>query len=160
MPASVVWVAFLCRLTTFTPSRVTRPVLGFTRSTRARLPFSSPEITCTVSPLVTWSLKRGLGWLRSRRRFLKTSGFISDHLRRERYDLHVLLFPELAGHRPEDAGGARLALVVDQHRGILVEADVGAVLAPGLFRGAHDDRLGHVALLDLAGGDRVLHRHD
>jgi len=30
---------------------------------------------------------------------------------------------------PEDAGGARLAFVVDQHRRVLVEADVGAVLA-------------------------------
>src|SRR5439155_633363 len=52
IPASAVCVARRCRLTMFTPSMVTRPVLRCTRSTRPCLPLSSPEMTCTVSPLV------------------------------------------------------------------------------------------------------------
>src|SRR3990170_4767331 len=158
MPASVAWVAFRCRFTTLTSSRVTRPVLGWTRSTRARFPASSPEITCTMSPLVTWSLTRGLGWWRSRRRFLKTSGFISDHLRRKRHDLHVLLVAQLARDWAENAGGPGFPGVVDEHRGIFIEPDVGPVLAAGFLGRPHDHRPGHVPLLDLAGGNGVLDR--
>src|SRR2546427_5416924 len=85
---------------------------------------------------------------------------MSDDLRRQRHDLHELLLAQLAAHRAEDAGGARLAFVVDQHRRGLVEADVGAVLALGLLRRPHDHRFHHLALLHLAGGDRVLDRDD
>src|SRR5205814_3170760 len=74
---------------------------------------------------------------------------MSDHLRRERHDLHEPLLAQLATHRPEDARGAGLALIGDEHRGVLVEPDVGAVLAPRLLRGAHDHGLHHLALLDL-----------
>src|SRR5688500_8493641 len=82
-----------------------------------------------------------------------------QHLRRERHDLHVLLLAQLARHRAEDARRARLSRLVDEDRGVLVEPDVGAVLAARLLRGADDDRLGHVALLHLAGRDGVLDRH-
>src|SRR5512141_869839 len=82
-----------------------------------------------------------------------------QHLRRERHDLHVPLLAQLARHGAEDARRARLPGVVDQDGGVLVEPDVGPVLAADLLRGAYDDRLGHVALLHLAGGDRVLDRH-
>src|SRR5258706_11608797 len=85
-----------------------------------------------MSPLVTWSLIRTGRGCRTRRRFLKTSGFMSDDLRRERDDLHVLLLAQLARHGTEDAGRPGLPGVVDQHRRVLVEADVGAVLAAGL----------------------------
>src|SRR5690349_368123 len=85
---------------------------------------------------------------------------MSDDLRRERHDLHESLLAQLPSHRPEDAGRAGLALVRDEHRGVLVEPDIGAVLALGLFGRAHDHRSRHLALLDLAGGDRVLDRHD
>src|ERR687890_1300201 len=82
-----------------------------------------------------------------------------QHLRRERDDLHVPLLAQLAGDGPEDARGPRLAVVGDQDGGVLVEPDVGAVLAPGLLGRSHDNRLGHVALLHLAGGNGVLDRH-
>src|SRR5512147_653461 len=83
-------------------------------------------------------------------------------LRRERDDLHVPLLAQLAGDGPEDPGGPRLAVVGDEDGGVLVEPDVRAVLAPGLLGRPDDDRLGHVALLHLAGGDGVLdgHHHD
>src|SRR5258708_12793829 len=85
---------------------------------------------------------------------------MSDHLRRERHDLHELLLAQLAAHGPEDAGGARLAGVRDEHRGVLVEADVGAVLALRFLGRAHDYRLHHLALLDLPGRDGVLDGDD
>src|SRR5207245_10618348 len=63
-------------------------------------------------------------------------------------------------YRPEDAGRAGLALVGDEHRGVLVEADVGAVLALRLLGGPDDDGPRHLALLDLPGRDGVLDRDD
>ena len=50
--------------------------------------------------------------------------------------------------------------VVDQHRRVVVEADVRAVGAPDLLRRPHDHRLHDVALLHLGVRDRLLHRHD
>src|SRR5437879_5408018 len=156
-------VARLCFFTTFTPSTTTRNCLGYTCRTLPSRPRSSPRITRTWSPLATWSLWRegSRSVRRARRLFLKTSGFISDHLRRERYDLHELLLAQLATDRPEDAGRAGLALVGDEHRGVLVEPDVGAVLALRLLGGPDDDGPHHLALLDLPGRDGVLDRdHD
>src|SRR5207244_2348768 len=81
--------------------------------------------------------------------------------RRERHDLHELFLTQLPAHRAEDARGARLALLGDEHGSVLVEADVGAVLALGLLGRAHDHRPHHLPLLDLARGDGVLDRdHD
>src|SRR3954462_8814083 len=85
---------------------------------------------------------------------------MSEHLRGERDDLHVAAVAQLAGHRPEDARAARVAALVDDDRGVLVELDIGPVLAPELLLRAHDDGLDDVALLDgalrrglLDGGD-------
>src|SRR5918997_1696139 len=91
------------------------------------LPLSLPEITMTSSSV---------------------RSFISQHLRGERDDLHEPAVAQLAGHRPEDARAARGVLGVDDHRGVLVEGDVGAVLAPELLLRAHDHGLHHLALLD------------
>src|SRR5512140_856617 len=104
-------------------------------------------------------IRSGALW-RTRLAFLNTSGFMSEHLRRERDDLHVLLLAQFARHGTEDTGRLWLALVVDEDGGILVEPDVGPVLPTDLLRGAHDDRLEHLALLHLAGRDRVLDGHD
>src|SRR5687768_18618965 len=159
MPPSAVGVARRCRFTRFTPWILIRPVLGNTWSTLPCFPLSSPEITWTVSPLVMRSRSRTGGFRRIRLAFLYTSGFMLQHLRGERHDLHVALFAQLARDRAENAGGPRLPGVVDQDRGVLVEADIGAVLAPGLLGRPDDHRLGHVTLLHLAGRDRVLDGH-
>src|SRR3954468_7745264 len=71
-----------------------------------------------------------------------------EHLRREGDDLHEVALAQLAGHRPEDARAARVVLGVDDHRGVLVEGDVGAILAAELLLRAHDDGLDHLALAD------------
>src|SRR3954449_3374790 len=73
---------------------------------------------------------------------------MSEHLRGEADDLHEAAVAQLTRHRPEDARAARVVLGVDDHRGVLVERDVGAVFAPELLLRAHDDRLDDVALLD------------
>src|ERR687893_331143 len=108
------------------------------------LPLSLPEITMTSSSV---------------------RSFISEHLRGERDDLHEPAVAQLAGHRTEDARAARVVLVVDDHRGVLVEGDVRAVLAPELLLRAHDHGLDDLALLDRPlrvrlldrGGDDVPH---
>src|ERR671932_273682 len=71
-----------------------------------------------------------------------------EHLRGQADDLHEVALAQLAGHRPEDARAARVVLGVDDHGRVLVEGDVGAVVAPELLLRAHDDRLDDLALLD------------
>src|ERR1019366_7241676 len=73
---------------------------------------------------------------------------------------HELLVAQFAADGPEDTGSARLQLVVDQHGGVLVETDVGAVGTTPLLLGANDDAADHVTLLHRGAGDGVLHRSD
>src|SRR6478672_4019510 len=116
-----------CFLATFTPSTTTLPALGSAAMTSPSLPRSLPLRTRTRSPLRI---------------------FMSDHLRGQRHDAHEPLLPQLTTHRAEDAGTAGLALVVDQHRCVLVEADVAAVGTPLLLLGSDDDALDDITLLD------------
>src|SRR4051812_39774548 len=71
-----------------------------------------------------------------------------EDLRRKADDLHEVAVAQLARHRAEDAGAARVVRRVDDHGGVLVEGDVRAVVAPELLLRAHDDRLDDLALLD------------
>src|SRR5215207_3822033 len=129
--------AFRCFFTMLIPSTVTRPVLVNTRSTFPSFPLSSPRITRTVSPRDTGIFTRSA--LMACRFALVTLGRVdlrcfrmrmSDHLGRQRHDLHVLLVAQLARDRTEDTRRARLALLVDDHDGVLIELDVAAVLPP------------------------------
>src|SRR3984885_6690507 len=83
---------------------------------------------------------------------------MSKHLRGERDDAHEALVAQLAADGPEDAGPARLLLVIDENGCVLVEADVAAVRPPLLLLGPHDDALDDVALLHGGTGDGVLDR--
>src|SRR5580704_13766488 len=83
---------------------------------------------------------------------------MSEHLRCERHDAHEALVAQLAADGPEDAGPARLLLVIDENGGVLVEADVAAVGTPLLLLRPHDDALDDVALLDGSAGYGVLDR--
>src|SRR5690606_4258677 len=107
-----------------------------TSRTRPSLPRSRPAMTTTRSPFLTLAM--------------------SEHLRCQRDDLHELLVTQLAAHRAEDTRAARLAVVLEDHCGVLVELDVWAVRAAALLAGAHDDSLDDVTLLDVAPGDGVL----
>src|SRR5207248_6233684 len=84
----------------------------------------------------------------------------SKHLWCEGHDLHEVALAQLAGDGAEDARPARVSLVVDDHGRVLVEGDVGAVLAVVLLLRAHHHRRHHLALLDAAVGRRLLDRAD
>src|SRR5919107_1273846 len=101
------------------------------------LPLSLPEITMTLSSV---------------------RSFISEHLRGQGDDLHEPAVAQLARHRTEDARAARVVLGVDDHGGVLVERDVGAVLAPELLARADHDGLDDLALLDRPLRRRLLDR--
>src|SRR5262249_61107503 len=73
-----------------------------------------------------------------------------------RDDFQVVAVAQLAGDGPEDACSARVALVVDQHGGVLVEADVAAIRAAELLGGPYDNGAHHVTLLDRGIGDGLL----
>src|SRR3954464_12187434 len=100
------------------------------------LPLSSPRMTRTVSPFDTCSFTRSAlsAWRfrltargRSVLRCLRT--LISNHLGRQRHDLHVALLAELARHGTEDTGGPGLPIFVDDDDRVLVEPDVRTILA-------------------------------
>src|SRR3954462_4142032 len=113
----------------FSPSTNTRSLLRSVRRTSPVLPLSLPDRTMTSS---------------SRRIFM------SEHLRGQRDDLHEAAVAQFAGHRPEDARAAGVVLRVDDHGGVLVEGDVGAVVAPEGLLGAYHHGGDDLALLDRA----------
>src|SRR6187401_57713 len=87
-------------------------------------------------------------------------GHDSKHLRCQRDDPHEALFAQLPADRAENAGAAWLAIVSQDHRGILIELDVGPIGAAMLLRGTYDHRLDDLALLDVAARDGVFDRSD
>src|SRR2546430_5105995 len=104
-------------------------------------PRSLPATTTTVSPFFTF--------------------MASHHLRGERDDLHVALPSQLPPDRAEDTRATRIAALLDDHGGVLVELDVRAVGPPPLLGGTDDDRPDDVALLHAGTRDGVLDgRHD
>src|SRR5688572_19239291 len=140
MPPLMFFCGFgrVCRLIKFTPSTTTRFLSGTTDSTRPFLPRSLPSRT------ITWS-------------FLRIDiPMALQHLWSERDDLHEAALAQFARHRPEHARADRLALVVDQHRGVAIEPDVAAVLAALLLAHADHYRLHYLALLDVAFRRRLL----
>src|SRR5277367_498914 len=149
-----------CFFTIMTPSTRTRFLSAMTRRTRPCLPLSLPAITSTLSlrlilmPAITLfhprrSCCRGAGLRFYVLRAPANGRRVKlDDLGCERDDLEELLFAELAGHGAEDAGADRLVNVVDDDSGVLVEADIGTVLAAILLAGTYDHRLDDLALFD------------
>src|SRR5580658_8700208 len=80
-----------------------------------------------------------------------------DNLRREGNDLHKTLVAQPASHRPEHARADRFANVRDQHRGVRVEANVGAVLAARFLTHPYDHAAHHLSLLDGRFRSRFFH---
>src|SRR5208282_2438561 len=79
------------------------------------------------------------------------------HFRRQRHNLQKFLLAQFASHRTEYARPYRLAGFINQHRRILIEADVRPIPPPVLFPRPHDDRLYHFALLYLTVGRSLFH---
>jgi hypothetical protein len=78
---------------------------------------------------------------------------MSEDLRRQGHDLHVLLGAKLTSNGSEDTSSDRLAILVNKNSGVGVKANVAAVLATELLGGADDNSPNHRALLDLPVGD-------
>src|SRR2546425_3474548 len=69
-----------------------------------------------------------------------------------------LFVAQLARHRAEDARANGLSRFIDEHGGVVVKADVGAILAAVFLAHAHDDRTNHFAFFALALRGGLLHR--
>src|SRR5690349_18391087 len=106
----------------------TRSLPEMTRRTLPVLPRSRPAMTITVSFFL-----------------MRARMVSSQHLGRQRQNLHERLGAQLARHRAEDARADRLALIVDEHRRVAVELDVRPIGPPHLLGGADDDGLHDVA---------------
>src|SRR4051812_403986 len=126
-----------------TPSILARLVLRFTDrmrpvTLRSLVVLWLPEMTSTVSPERTWNFFCG---------DLTKIFFISEHLGGEGNDLHEVLIAEFASHRAEDASATGIEVLVDDHDGVVNEAQVAAVRAADRLAGSHDDRANHFPLL-------------
>src|SRR5215207_3593390 len=108
LPARPPWLTTLvCFLIRLTPSTISRSSSRSTWMTLPSAPLSLPAITLTVSPFL-----------------MLTPLAMSEHLRCQRDDLHELLLAKLTAHGAEDAGATGLPVVLEDHCGVLVEADV------------------------------------
>src|SRR5207249_10545641 len=121
----------------------TRWAAGITRRTLPVFPRSFPDRTRTLSSFFT----NRAGMVR-----------LLQNFRGEGEDLHEILFPQLPGHGSEDPGADGLAVVVDEHRRVLVKADAGSVAPLLALVHPHDDGPDDLALLDVSLGHRFLDR--
>src|SRR5688572_12732709 len=116
---------FWCLRTMRMPSTRAVILIGSTSMTRPVSPRFAPVMTSTRSPLRIF----GFGVRSPARRRLSLAltafGMTLDNLRSERHDLHELALAQLARNRAEDARPDRLAVRLDEHGGVLVEANVG-----------------------------------
>src|SRR5215217_9791226 len=85
---------------------------------------------------------------------------VLKHLRCQRDDPHEALLAQLAPDWTEDAGASRLAVVPQDHCGVLIELDVRAVDAAMFLRGPYHYRLDDLALFNVAARDGVFDRSD
>src|SRR5919107_5352895 len=84
---------------------------------------------------------------------------VLNHLRRERNDLHEVAVAEFARDGAEDARADGRVVRLDEHARVLVEADVGAVLAADFLDRADDDGVVHRPLLNRPVRRGLLDRH-
>src|SRR4030067_912014 len=128
-------------------STKTRPASRSTLRTLPTFPFSLPVMTRTMSFFRIWSVASAMS----------PSPSPLQNFRSQGSDLHEFPGAEPPGHRPEDPRSDRLPLRVDEHGRILVEPQETSVGPADFLGGPNHPRLVHIALLDLALGDRLLH---
>src|SRR2546430_16180443 len=80
------------------------------------------------------------------------------NLRGQRNNFREFLLAQLARHRAEHARSDGLARIIDQHRGIIIKADIRAILTPPLFPHAHTNRFHYGSFLILLFWSCFLHR--
>src|SRR5882757_1855769 len=133
--------------------RITRSPLriffiGFPRASPKTLSWAAPKLFC--------------GFAQERkpapigRRYAPDWKTASQYLWCQRDDLHELHIAQLARHGSKNTRADGLELVGQQHGGVGVEADQRTIGAAHAALGTHDDRVIHLAFLDLAARDRIL----
>lgn len=70
------------------------------------------------------------------------------------------LISDLSGNWPEDTSASGLLVVIDNHRGVFIELDVGAIGSLNARNASDDDGLHDVFFLDDAARSRALDRSD
>src|SRR5260221_10711724 len=143
MPGWVCWLPacwrFWCFLTMLTCSTTTRLFLGSTRRTCPCCPLSLPAMTFTVSPFFIRCMSY---FLRPRAAQLKCFG-------RERYNFGIASFAQFAGHRAKNTSPARVLPVrFEDHRRIVVKADIRAVITAIFLDGPHNYGPYNITFLD------------
>src|SRR3989440_3852730 len=85
-----------------------------------------------------------------------------ENLRSQGNDLHKILLAQLARHRAEDAGAARVVLRAEDDRGVFIESYRRAVGPAKFARGAYDHGFDDLGLLHLSArcGNRDRGRDD
>src|SRR3990172_3952886 len=132
-----------CFLRRLAPCTTTRLSSGRVRRTSPRIPLSRPLMTSTVSPFLIFTSFPPLRRLQD--------------FRRQRNNLGEPSLAQLARHGPKDTRPLRVDPIgVQDDGGVVVETNVGAVLAAILLGDAHDHRLNDLALVDGAVGPRRL----
>src|SRR3954471_24890099 len=135
-------LGLVCFFTRLMPSTITWSS-SLRSTTLPRLPLSRPASTMTSSPL----------------RILFMNASSSKNFRGQGHDLHELLGAQLARDRSEDAGADGLQLVIEQHGGVAVELDEGAIAAADALGGADHHCAVDLALLDATPRSGFLDAH-
>src|ERR1043166_2308925 len=132
------------------PSIFTLPRVGATASTRPRFPLSRPAIRTTWSFFLIFA--RLLAFT-----LFSPGARASNYFRRQRNYLHVILVAQLARDRTKHARPDWRAIFFNQHGGILIETNVGAVATTDFFPRSHNHGILDSALLDRAIRRSFLH---
>src|ERR1700745_4151058 len=146
-------LARVCRLMMLACSTVTVRFRGSTPSTRPLLPLSRPLSTRTWSPLRMLAFVTVVFM-----NFCSSSVLASPDFRGQRYDFGKFLFAQFARHGSEDARAHRLVGVIDEHGGVVIKPDIGAITPAMFLARANDDGAHHLALLDVPLGRLFFHR--
>ena len=81
------------------------------------------------------------------------------YLRCQRNNLHVN-GAQLTSHRTEDTAATKLTCIIQEHAGIVIEADVRTVSATDLLLRANNQSLRYCTLLNVTRRDCVLDSND
>ena len=84
-------------------------------------------------------------YMHSGHRILSLVQPLLEHFRRQRNDFQKVPVPQFATDRTENAGTDGFFLVIDQHGGVIVKANIGSVLAPILLARPDNDGFDHLS---------------
>jgi hypothetical protein len=78
-----------------------------------------------------------------------------ENLWSEGYDLHELFFTKFTSDGSEDAGAARVVILIDDNDGVGIETEHRTIRTANGIRSAHHDGFDHATLFDGGSRDRI-----